>query len=192
MSVPFSIALDTPAGGVCPAYSYIQDAKILSGRIQFPDAYTTGGHTLKITTPYFRKLLGVLVENKGGYSFEYDHTTGKVKAFNTMLDASMEITPGEVPAGEAVDIVVEHGAFKIGDYLVMQPPSNLEAGLVPIAAWVTEAGKAKVRIYNPTAAAVTGVAKFWNLLTFTPAQREVYDKANLSALSDVHFLAWGI
>lgn len=192
MATNMTVAFDTPGGGTCPAYSYIQDMKTISGRMTFPNAYEAGGHVLKTEKPFFRKLMGVLFENKDGYSFEYDHNTGKVKAFYILCDTSVTITPGEVPAGKAVDIVVEHGAFKVGDYLAMQPPIDLEAGLVPIAASVTEAGKAKVRIYNPTAAAVTGVGRSWNLLTLTPSKREVFANKNLSSLGSIRFIAWGI
>lgn len=188
MSFEYEVA---EPGGFGLVRSNLAHFRMVPGTFTMSTQYPTGGESLNLDR-YFTKCMGMMIEPKNGYTFEYDLANKKVKAFYILCDTSVTITPDEVPAGEAVDIVVEHGAFKVGDYLAMQPPSNLEAGLVPIAAWVTEAGKAKVRIYNPTAAAVTGVGRSWNLLTLTPSKREVFANKNLSGLGSIRFIAWGI
>jgi hypothetical protein len=56
------------------------DIKFLTGKISFDNSYPTGGEALDLSA-HFDTLLGVMIENKAGYSFEYDYTNKKVKAF---------------------------------------------------------------------------------------------------------------
>jgi hypothetical protein len=53
--------------------------------ITFDDSYPTGGEALDLTT-YVGTIESVMIEQKGGYQFEYDRTNKKVKVFNTIMD----------------------------------------------------------------------------------------------------------
>jgi len=44
--------------------------------------------------------------------------------------------------------------------------SDLEAGLVPVAAYVPAANTLRIRLYNPTAAAIDGVSRTWAWFAF--------------------------
>jgi len=46
--------------------------------------------------------------------------------------------------------------------------SDLEAGLVPQAAYVPADGTLRIRLYNPTAAAIDGAARDWLFIAWIP------------------------
>jgi hypothetical protein len=51
-----------------------------------------------------------------------------------------------------------------GDVVILVPPTNLEASLVPDHGRVTAADTVKVRIANPTAGNIATAAKSWKVL----------------------------
>lgn len=179
------------AGGYGLVKSNLAHFRLVPGTFSMSDSYPAGGETLDLDR-FFTQCMGVIIEPTNGYTFEYNPPTKKLKAFHTFADLSADVTPGEIAAGTAVDIEVSHSKLKSGDYLLPKAPFNLEAGLIPITAWVTEAGKAKIRIFNATADAITGTQKSWMLHAILTVPREVFAGANLSDLAGVRFIAWGI
>jgi hypothetical protein len=85
------------------------------------------------------------------------------------------VIPGTVSAGAAVDITVAAAGVKTTDYVVALPPSDIQAGLVPMGARVSSANSISVRLYNPTTAAITdNTGKSWRFLVVRPAITPYY------------------
>lgn len=63
---------------------------ILTGSIAFDSSYPTGGEDAGDISDYFRNLDSILIEAAGGYSFEYDATNDKIKAYwvDTTVDGA--------------------------------------------------------------------------------------------------------
>lgn len=78
-------------GGVRPPLMFgPRPVAFWTGTIAFDSSYATGGESLDFTSAgldMFRTVLGVLVETKSGYLFEYDYTNKKVKAYRFDYDA---------------------------------------------------------------------------------------------------------
>jgi len=58
---------------------------ILSGTIAFDSSYPTGGESLSDISKYFKTLLFCFVEDNSGYSFTFDKTNNKVKAYAPVI-----------------------------------------------------------------------------------------------------------
>ena len=54
---------------------------LISGAIAFGSSYPTGGEDITDITDKFKTCLHIICEAAGGYSFEYDKTNGKLKAY---------------------------------------------------------------------------------------------------------------
>lgn len=78
-----------------------------------------------------------------------------------VLRGQVAIDPPSIAAGAASDVSVTFTGAAVGDVVQAVPPSDLEAGLVPILARVSAANTIVVRLYNPTAGAVDGASKTW-------------------------------
>ncbi|MFN8533853.1 MAG: hypothetical protein U0556_09920 [Dehalococcoidia bacterium] len=77
---------------------------------------------------------------------------------------TLTVDPAEILAGAAANTAVTLTGVAVGDIVVVEPPADLEAGLVPIGAIVTDADEVSLRLYNPTIAAVDGAEKAWRYL----------------------------
>lgn len=88
----------------------------LAGAINF-DKYSTGGISLEDATRKFHHVMSVFLANTGGYLFEYDANTNKVKALYPVSatkitdNALPNMTAREVPnktdmEGVSVDFVI--------------------------------------------------------------------------------------
>jgi len=81
---------------------------------------------------------------------------------------TVDVTPGSVAAGASVNVDVSVADLTTSHRVLVMCQGDLEAGLVPQAAYVPADGTLRVRIYNPTAAAVTGAALTWFYLAWIP------------------------
>jgi len=79
------------------------------------------------------------------------------------VDKTVSIDPPSIAAGSAANVDVTVSGLKAGMFVVAVPPSDLEAGLVPISVSVPADNTLRVRLYNPTAAAIDGAAKNWTV-----------------------------
>jgi hypothetical protein len=79
---------------------------------------------------------------------------------------SVSVDPPSIPAGQAANVNVTVPGVAVGDDVLAIPPDTLEAGLVPQAASVPAADTIRVRLYNPTAAAIDGAARTWRFIIF--------------------------
>jgi len=79
---------------------------------------------------------------------------------------TVAIDPPSIAAGAAANVDVSVPGLETTDYVLVVCTSDLEAGLVPIAAYVPAADTLRVRLYNPTAAAIDGVSRVWAWFAF--------------------------
>jgi len=90
---------------------------------------------------------------------------GKLKGF--MLGV-VSVDPPSIAAGASANVDVAVSGLKTSHKVLAMCQSDLEAGLVPQAAYASTDGTLRIRLYNPTAAAVDGVARDWLFIAWIP------------------------
>ncbi len=78
------------------------------------------------------------------------------------------VDPPSIAAGAAANVDVAVTGLTTSHMVVAMCQSDLEAGLVPQAAYVPAANTLRIRLYNPTAAAVDGAARPWFYIAWIP------------------------
>jgi len=73
----------------------------------------------------------------------------------------VSVDPPSIAAGASANVDVTVPYLSVGDKVIVECADDLEAGLVPQAAWVPSTGTLRIRLYNPTAAAIDGAARSW-------------------------------
>jgi len=79
---------------------------------------------------------------------------------------TVAVDPPSIAAGAAANVDVTVTGLETTDYVFAVCTSDLEAGLVPIAVYVPAANTLRIRLYNPTAAAIDGVSRTWAWFAF--------------------------
>jgi len=79
---------------------------------------------------------------------------------------TVSVDPPSIVAGAAANVDVTVAGLKTTDYVLVMCIEDLEAGLVPVAAYVPAADTLRIRLYNPTAAAIDGAARTWAWFAF--------------------------
>lgn len=79
---------------------------------------------------------------------------------------SVSIDPPSIAAGAAANVDVSVSGLQTTDIVFVECAADLEAGLIPLAAYVPAANTLRVRLFNSTAAAIDGAARTWNYLVF--------------------------
>jgi hypothetical protein len=69
--------------------------RLVTGTISMSNSYTTGGEAINLP---LTEVKGMVIENKGGYMFEYDRANKKVKAYQFDYAAASAGPAVEVPA----------------------------------------------------------------------------------------------
>lgn len=82
---------------------------------------------------------------------------------------SAAVDPASINGGAAGTgtATISEGGLQTSMNVVAIPPSDLEAGLVPMGAVVATGTTITVRLYNPTGGAVDGASKTWYFIVFT-------------------------
>jgi len=68
--------------------------RLVMGTIGFDSSYPTGGEAIDLP---LNEVNGMLIENKAGYSFEYDRTNKKIKAYQYNYPGAAAGPATEVP-----------------------------------------------------------------------------------------------
>jgi len=79
---------------------------------------------------------------------------------------TVSVDPPSIAAGAVGNADVTVAGVAVGDDVLAIPPDTLEAGLVYRGATVTAANTVRINLYNPTAAAIDGIARTWTLIVF--------------------------
>ena len=167
------------------------DMKFLSGNINFPSSYITGGHVMDLAS-HFKNLLGVMFETKSGYIFEYDYTNKKAKAMQHLRNFTVSVDLPSINANATADVAITVTGIGTSDRLVeVIPAAALDHGLVVQRIWVSGANTVTARISNLTAGAIDAAAANWTFVTKKDIAQEVPSATNLSAVTGVRFFAWG-
>jgi len=90
---------------------------------------------------------------------------GKLKDF---LIGVVSVDPPAIAAGASANVDVTVSGLKTTHKVIAMCQSDLEAGLVPQAAYVPAADTLRIRLYNPTGAAIGGVARDWLYIAWIP------------------------
>jgi hypothetical protein len=78
-----------------------------------------------------------------------------------VIQGTVTVDPPSIGAGASANVDVSVPYLSVGDKVTVQCGDELEAGLVPQAAFVPSSGTLRIRLYNPTAAAIDGAARPW-------------------------------
>ena len=146
---------------VCQAGTlYDSDAPYVNGTDQYV-SNTAGAHTT--TMPAASATLTILQRIGKALS-----TTELAFDLNRRGSTELRATAAVDPANNASDAVSNNAVALTGllttDYIRGVPPVDIEAGVVPLAVWPSNADEVTVRVHNPTAGAVNGVSKTWTFL----------------------------
>jgi len=79
---------------------------------------------------------------------------------------TVTVDPPSIAAGAAANVDVTVTGLETTDYVLVMCTSDLEAGLVPVASYVPAANTLRIRLYNPTAAAIDGASRTWAWFAF--------------------------
>jgi len=184
--------------------------QMITGSVAFTGTYSAGGEALDL-----RKLLPVdvhmvMIAPNGGYSFEYDYTNRKVKAFTptvqhthvftgSALAAHNHVFTGEELAAHVHDLLVKGeitsdedlgllasgptlGKSAAGDRTVVGVDSATKGGVVGLTAGTPAGANAEITAGTPAGANANAAAA---------AAAEVASATDLTALTDVRFVAIG-
>jgi len=89
----------------------------------------------------------------------------KLKDF---MIGTVSVDPPSIAAGASANVDVTVSGLKTTHKIVAMCQSDLEAGLVPQAAYVPAADTLRVRLYNPTGAPIDGAARDWLYIAWIP------------------------
>jgi len=81
---------------------------------------------------------------------------------------TVTVDPPSIGAGASGNVDVTVSGLTTDHKVVAMCQSYLEAGLVPQAAFVPLANTLRIRLYNPTAAAIDGAAREWFYIAWIP------------------------
>lgn len=124
---------------------HLTGLRLVTGTIDFDASYPTGGEAISLP---LSEVNGMLIENKAGYSFEYDRVNKKVKAFTPTVQHTHDLL---LTGGQAAGDALQQLAGVVGK---------------TAAGNVTAAGGAS-NIQNKAAAAASEVANATDLSALT-------------------------
>jgi hypothetical protein len=85
-----------------------------------------------------------------------------------LLVGTVTIDPPSIAAGSTANVDVSVPGLTTSHRVLVMCQSDLEHGLVPIAAYVPDANTLRVRITNFTGAAIDGAARTWFYIAWIP------------------------
>ncbi len=163
--------------------------QLVTGTISMSNSYTTGGEAINLP---LTDVKGMFIENRDGYSFQYDAINKKMKVFQHLRSYTVSVDLPSIAAGATSDVAVTVTGITTNDNLVsLVTPGNLTHGLVIQEARITAANTITLRVSNLSAAAIDELAKNYTFVVQKNVAQEVPNGSNLSTLTGVSFLAYG-
>ena len=136
---------------------------VVMGEFDFDSSYPTGGEALDLSA-LIPNLVGVFIENKSGYYFEYDYTNKKILAYNALAahnHVSLIVKESDTAGDKTAFVGIKDGAGgAVSGVTIGHAGSGTDANIV-----------------SSTSAVAPG--------------SEVASTFNLSAILKVRFMAWG-
>jgi hypothetical protein len=86
----------------------------------------------------------------------------------SLLVGTVTIDPPSIAAGSTANVDVTVSGLTTSHCVLVMCQSDLEHGLIPIAAYVPAANTLRVRITNFTSAAIDGAARKWFYIAWIP------------------------
>jgi hypothetical protein len=86
----------------------------------------------------------------------------------SLLVGTVTIDPPSIAAGSTANVDVTVSGLTTNHCVLVMCQSDLEHGLIPIAAYVPAANTLRVRITNFTSAAIDGAARKWFYIAWIP------------------------
>ena len=90
---------------------------------------------------------------------------GKLK---NLKIGTVTVDPPSIAAGSSANVNVTVSGLTTSHRVIAMCQGDLEAGLVPQAAYVSAANTLTIRLYNPTTSAIDGTAKTWFYIAWVP------------------------
>lgn len=81
-----------------------------------------------------------------------------------IVKTGVAVDPPSIGAVAAANVDVAVAEAKVGDQVLAIPPDNFTAGLCPQGATVPSAGTVRIRLTNPSAAAIDGASLNWTIV----------------------------
>jgi len=81
---------------------------------------------------------------------------------------TVTVDPPSIAAGASGDVDVTVSGLTTDHKVIAMCQTFLDVGLVPQAAWVPSANTLRIRLYNPTGAAINGLAREWFYIAWIP------------------------
>ena len=91
-----------------------------------------------------------------------------IRSLLDCLTGIVTIDPPSIAAGATANVDVSVTGLTTDHRVILQCQSDLEHGLVPIAAYVPTSGTLRVRLTNFTGAAIDGAARPWFYIAWIP------------------------
>lgn len=152
--------------------------------------YAAGGIACPIDG--LNRAEAVFFFDTGGYILDFDPEAQKVLIKTNRLEYTAAVNPASAATDTVQDVTITVTGVVTTDKIVAIAPDDLEAGLVPIKAWVSAADTVKVRILNSSAGTVDGASKTWAFDVYSVIPREMKDGDSVpAALAAVKALAIG-
>ena len=136
---------------------------VVMGEFDFDTSYPTGGEALDLSA-LIPNLVGVFIENKSGYYFEYDYTNKKILAYNALAahnHKSFTVKESDTAGDKSAFVGIKDGA----------------GGAVTGVTIGHAGGGTDADVISSTSTVAPG--------------SEVASTFNLSAILKVRFMAWG-
>lgn len=93
-----------------------------------------------------------------------DPVAALIDAVNKITRYSAAVDPASLAAGAAAETDVSIAGVKAGSCILVQPPSDLNAGIVSLGARCAADGTVKLRLLNTTSGAVDVASKTWTFV----------------------------
>jgi len=90
------------------------------------------------------------------------------RKFIGVMMGTVSVDPASIAAGASGNTDVTVTGLTTAHRVVAACQDVLEAGLVPQATYCSAANTLRIRLFNPTAAAVDGAARTWFYLAWIP------------------------
>lgn len=168
-------------------------ATLVIADVDFDSSYPTGGEAFTLADfGLSQSIYFGIAQPSNGHTFQIDRANKKIKVLRRYSIFTATVNPASATTDTIQNVVVTVNGVSATDIVRAIPPTDLESGVVPIAAWASNTNEVTVRLANPTGGTVDGAAKTWTFHTFGANDREVTSGTDLSSITNVRVALVGV
>jgi len=90
------------------------------------------------------------------------------RKFTGVVSGTVAVDPPSIAAGASANVDITVPNLTTAHKVIVMCQDVLEAGLVPQGAYCQALNTLRIRLYNPTAAAIDGTSKSWFYIAWIP------------------------